>query len=87
MPTEDIDDEQQGHQERNKREDVECWQNCVYVGVLQAGESSSKVAALDNQFEAIQPVRDGLQHQEDRDERGYLNLGCASRPVALGLQA
>ncbi|CAB4755887.1 unannotated protein [freshwater metagenome] len=83
---EDVRDEQDSHDERNEGEDVERRQHRVDIGVLQAGESCDEALALDRQAVAVEPVRGGLEEQQQRDERRELDLSRLRCAIALRLQ-
>ena len=87
VATEDVDEEERGHQHRDGGEDVQRRQDRVDVGVLQAGEARDQLLALGRQREAVEPVRHRLQQDEQADEQAQLGLRGSRRAVALGLQA
>ena len=86
LPAERIEQEQQPDKKSDERQDVQRGKLCVDVGVLQTGESARKIAALDDEVVAVEPVRDRLEEQEDGHGDRDLDLRRRCRPVALRLQ-
>ena len=86
LPAERIQQEQQPDEQRDERQDVQRGKLCVDVGVLQTRESARKIAALDDEVVAVEPVRDRLEEQEDGHGDRDLDLRRRRRPVTLWLQ-
>ncbi len=87
MAAEDVDEEQHRDQHGDGGEDVQRRQDRVHVGVLQAREAGDELLALGREGEAVEPVGDRLEQDEQADEQAQLRLRGRRRAIALGLQA
>ena len=58
----------------------------VDVRVLQSGEAGNQPITFNRKTESVVPISDGLEKNEDRDQRGQLGLSRSARATPCWLK-